>query len=345
MSGLPSLVLQPILTDPGPRFRAEVSPRPLSRPELMRLDPEAAASIGLQSADCASEAFLQLFSGQTLPAGCRPLAMEYAGHQFGRFNPFLGDGRVLLLGQVRTAQGSLEISLKGAGRTPYAREADGRAGLEECLHEFDMSRRLAGFGIPVARCLCVIAGDEMVYRQGFQRAAILVRLAPSHVRFGSFEALYFQRDVEALRRLADGLIRHHYRYVPDGDMPDEHRYAALFRAMVIDTARLIARWQAAGFVHGMMNTDNQSALGLTLDLGAAAFTDARDDAFVASPLDERGRYAFGRQPVIGLWNCNVLARALSPIIPADALRDALRAYEPAYLQARAALSPSEGPAS
>jgi uncharacterized protein YdiU (UPF0061 family) len=330
----PSALHQPLL-DLGPDFYTELAPRPLTNPELVACDPDAAALIGLTPDDCAAGDWLDLLSGRRLPAGCRPLALDYAGHQFGRFNPFLGDGRVLVLGSIETAQGHLELSLKGAGRTPYAREADGRAGLTECLHELDLSRRLAGLGIPTARCLCVIAGDEQVDRGGFERAAILVRLAPSHLRFGTFENCYFKRDVQGLRRLADYLIAHHYTgRVPTG----ADRHAALFRAMVLDTADLIARWQAAGFTHGMMNTDNQSAVGITLDLGASAFTDTRDDAFVASPLDEKGRYAFGQQPVVGLWNCNVLARALSPLLPAPALRGALAAYEPEYLRTHAALT-------
>lgn len=329
----PSALRQPLLAL-GPRLYEPVAPKPLTNPELIACDGDAAALIGLDPDACSTGDWLALFSGQRLPQGCRPLALDYAGHQLGRFNPFLGDGRVVVLGGLDTDRGWLELSLKGAGRTPYAREADGRAGLTECLHELAISRRLAGLGIPTARCLCVIAGDEQVYRQGFERAAILVRLAPSHLRFGSFENCYFKRDAEGLRLLADYLIEHHYsgRVQADGD-----RHAALLQTMVTDTADLIAHWQAAGFVHGMMNTDNQSAVGITLDLGAAAFVpddldSGRRDAFVASPVDEKGRYAFGEQPTLGLWNCNVLARALSPIIPAEALRAALRTYEPRYLE-------------
>lgn len=333
MPALPPPALPQPLLDLGPDFFTELAPQPPTNPELVACDPDAAALLGLGPDDCAAGDWLDFLSGRRLPRGCRPLALDYAGHQFGRFNPFLGDGRVLILGGIETEQGRLELSLKGAGRTPYAREADGRAGLTECLHELHLSRRLANLGIPTARCLCVIAGDEQVDRNGFERAAMLVRLAPSHLRFGTFENCYFKRDMHGLRRLADYLIAHHYTgRVPAGD----DRHAALFRAMVLDTADLIAHWQAAGFTHGMMNTDNQSAVGITLDLGAAAFaptacSEAERDAFVASALDENGRYAFGAQPTIGLWNCNVLARALSPIIPAAALREALRAYEPRYL--------------
>jgi len=339
MRSLQELRFHQHLLELGPRFYSPMWPQPLPNPRLVRYDPDTAALLGLSAGADRDERFVQIFSGNRLPAGCRPLALDYAGHQFGHFNPFLGDGRVLVLGSVETPSGRLEISLKGAGRTPYAREADGRAGLRECLHEYDLCRRLALLDVPATRCLCVIAGDEQVDRGGFGPAAVLVRVAPSHIRFGTFENYYFQRDADSLRRLADYLIHHHYetRIGAAGD-----RYAALLRAIVEDTARLIARWQAVGFVHGMMNTDNQSAVGITLDLGAGAFNETRDEDFVASPLDDKGRYAFGRQPVMGLWNCNVLARALSPLLPAAALRSALENYEPEYLRAYAALTGGEG---
>jgi uncharacterized protein YdiU (UPF0061 family) len=325
----PRIELHQPLLDLGPPFWREVAPQPLTHPELVCHDTDTAALLELDATDLAGGPWLDCLSGRQLPPGCRPLALDYAGHQFGRFNPLLGDGRVLTLGSIETADGALELNVKGLGRTPYAQKADGRASLSECLHEFETSRKLAALGIPVARCLCVIAGDEQVYRGGFQRAALLVRLAPSHLRFGTFENCYFRRDTDALRTLADYMIRRHYA----NRIPlDPERYTALFREIVLDTADLIARWQAVGFVHGMMNTDNQSAIGITLDLGAAAFTDDRDDGFVASPVDAQGRYAFGAQPTVGLWNLNVLARALSSIIEADALRAALRRYEPHYLR-------------
>ena len=323
----------------GDLFYTECQPQGLANPVLVRSDPQAAALLGLTTDDLRSETFLQIFSGNRSLPGGRPLAQDYAGHQFGRFNPFLGDGRVLLLGGVERDGEHWEISLKGSGKTPYARQADGRASLDECLREFACSLQLAALGIPTTRSLCVIASDERVYRHSFVPAAMLVRLAPSHIRFGTFENLYFQRKPEALRRLAEHVIAHHY---PDCAAQGEGRYAGFFHAVVIATARLIARWQAAGFVHGMMNTDNMSILGITLDLGEAGFTPERDPDHVSSEDDEQGRYAFGRQPVVGLWNCNVLARALSPLIPACDLRAALRAYEPEYLRSFEAFSAADG---
>ncbi|MEJ2455269.1 MAG: protein adenylyltransferase SelO family protein [Candidatus Thiodiazotropha sp.] len=319
----------------GDGFYTECRPRGLSKPRLIRCDPHAAALLGLTCEDLTTRHCLDFFSGNRIAPECRPLAQAYAGHQFGRFNPSLGDGRVVLLGEVETESGNWEISLKGAGKTPYARQADGHASLNECLREMTVSERLAELEIPATQAMCVLAGDEQVYRQGFEDAAILVRLAPSHIRFGSFENCYYRRDSEHLRQLADHVIEHHY---PHCKTAGEPCYAHFFYEVVIRTARLIARWQAAGFVHGMMNTDNQSILGITLDLGESAFTAERDPDFVSSADDEKGRYAFGQQPVIGLWNCNVLARALSPLIADDDLRTALLAYEPEYLRSYEALT-------
>ena len=324
----------------GDHFYTECQPQGLANPVLVRTDPDAAELLGLSADDLHSDSFLQIFSGNRPLPGCRPLAQDYAGHQFGSFNPFLGDGRVLLLGGVECDAGHWEICLKGSGKTPYARKADGRAGVNECLHEFECSRELAALGVPATRSLCVIAGDDLAYRRhSYQRAAVLVRLAPSHIRFGTFENYYFQHNKEALRRLADHVIEHYY---PDCLTQGEGRYAALFRVVVTATARLIAHWQAVGFVHGMMNTDNMSILGITLDLEDACFNPERDPDFVSSADDEKGRYAFGQQPVVGLWNCNVLARALSPLVDASDLRTALCAYEPEYLRSFEALSTDPG---
>ncbi len=317
----------------GDTFYCEHQPQGLQEPQRVRSNPAVARQLGLDPAECDTDYFLQVFSGNALLSGSRPLAQAYAGHQFGTFNPFLGDGRNVLLGEVPTPTGPLDICLKGAGRTPYARNADGRAGLDECLHEYALSEQLAELGIPTARCLCVTQGKGLVYRQGYGPEAMLTRVAPTHIRFGTFENCYFQRNTTALRQLADHVITHHY---PECWQGSTNRYACLFRAVVLRTARLIAQWQQAGFTHGMMNTDNQSIVGITLDLGSAAFNPDRNPAFVSSRADEHGRYAFGRQPEVGLWNCNVLAKALSPLIPASELRAALLCYEPEYLRLSAA---------
>jgi uncharacterized protein YdiU (UPF0061 family) len=204
--------------------------------------------------------------------------------------------------------------------------------LPECQHEYDMSERLAILAVPTTRCLCIIEGSEQVYRSRFESVAILTRVTPSHIRFGTFENYYFKKDVDALKILADYVIRRYFPHCLGSDSNGNNDYGQFFQDVVIRTAQLIAHWQQVGFVHGMMNTDNQSIIGVSLDLGESAFTEDFDDNFVASSSDREGRYAFGQQPAIGLWNCNVLARALSPLIaPAD-LRRALENYEPAFIE-------------
>lgn len=313
----------------GSHFYSECAPQGLENPTLVCSSAEVLQCVGLHPDEANTDLFLQVFSGNALLPGMQPLAQDYAGHQFGKFNPFLGDGRALLLGEVATPSGSLDLYLKGSGRTPYARTADGRAGLRECLHEFHTTAQLAALGVPTARCLCVISGSQLVYRGGFEPTAIVTRIAPSHIRFGTFENYYFQRNTAALRQLADHVITHHY---PACHLAGEARYACFFREVVLKTAQLIAHWQAVGFEHGVMNTDNQSILGITLDVGSGSFT----------PNVTEGRYAFAQQPVIGLWNCNVLARALSPLISAVDLRSGLQTYEPEYLRHYARLQ-SEQP--
>ena len=318
----------------GTHFYHEHQPQGLENPTLVCSSAAVLQQLDLHPDEATTDLFLQVFSGNALLAGMQPLAQDYAGHQFGHFNPFLGDGRAVLLGEVATPGGLLDIYLKGAGKTPYARNADGRAGLRECLHEFHITEQLAALHVPTTRCLCVISGSQQVYRGGFEASAIVTRIAPTHIRFGTFENYFFQKNTPALRQLADHVIACHY---PECAAAGEQRYAAFFREVVVRTARLIAHWQAVGFVHGVMNTDNQSIVGLTLDVGASTFTPERDAASVSHPDDEHGRYAFGQQPVVGLWNCNVLARALSPLIAAPDLRTALLAYEPEYLRHYTAL--------
>ncbi len=313
----------------GSHFYKQVQAQGLANPEIIKTNQDAARLLELDPAEFNSEIFLQVFSGNKVLPESLPLAHDYAGHQLGNFNPFLGDGRALLLFDVVTENGFYEVNLKGVGKTPYAREFDGRASLSTCLHEFDISLKLASLGIPSTHSLCVIAGDEQVYRKQFERVAMITRVAPSFIRFGTFENYYFQRNHEALRQLTEFVIKQYY---PECIYREEYDYALFLREVVIRTAHLIAHWQAAGFVHGMMNTDNQSILGITLDLGEASFTESRDPEFVSSPSDEKGRYAFGQQPIIGLWNCNVLARALSPLIPEDKLKKTLECYETEYLK-------------
>ena len=241
----------------GAHFYSEFQPQGLENPTLVCSSAEVLQQLGLHADEVNTDLFLQVFSGNALLSGMQPLAQDYAGHQFGHFNPFLGDGRAVLLGEVETPDGIVDLYLKGVGKTPYARTADGRAGLRECLHEFDTTEQLAALGVPTARCLCVTSGSQQVYRQGFEPIAMVTRIAPSHVRFGTFENYFFQKNPAALRLLADHVIACHF---PACAAEGEARYAAFFREVVLRTARLIAHWQAVGFVHGVMNTDNQSIM-------------------------------------------------------------------------------------
>lgn len=326
-SSLSDLVFYNRFYSLGGVFFTPTSPQGLIAPYFIRTNQALAEQLGWDSKLFASAEALQVCSGNLLLQGMQPLAQAYAGHQLGQFNPFLGDGRSVLLGGLETPKGYREWQLKGAGKTAYARHADGLAGLNEALHEYRMSERLAALGVPTVQCLALTAGKNLVYRQGFQPTAILTRLAASFIRFGHFELYYFERKYPELQQLSDFVIKHYYSDCLNQSKP----YAAFFQAVVERTAQLIAHWQRIGFVHGMMNTDNQSILGISLDLGESAFNPERKPNFVSSPADAKGRYAFAEQPVVGLWNCNILARALSPLIEAADLKTALASYEPRYL--------------
>ncbi|TXH69923.1 MAG: hypothetical protein E6Q83_07400 [Thiothrix sp.] len=311
----------------GAGFFTPTIPQGLNEPYFVRTNPALAAQLGLAMDIFDHPECLEVCSANRLLAGMEPLAQAYAGHQLGKFNPFLGDGRSVLLGGIDTQAGYVEWQLKGAGKTAYARHADGLAGFNEALHEYTMSMELGALGIPTVECLALTAGKNLVYRQGFQAAAVLTRLAPSFIRFGHFELYYFERKYSELQQLSDFVISHYYPECLDQPKP----YAAFFQRVVERTAKLIAQWQTFGFVHGMLNTDNQSILGISLDLGESAFNPERQGNFVSSPADEHGRYAFAEQPTVGLWNCNILARALSPLIETVDLKAALQSYESSYL--------------
>ncbi len=321
----------------GEAFFCRVNPEPLPDPYLISLNPGAAGMLGLDRRDLDAE-LIDCFSGNRVPAGAKPLAMLYAGHQFGHFVPQLGDGRAILLGEVKDTTGSFwELQLKGAGLTPYSRRGDGRAVLRSTIREYLCSEAMHGLGIPTTRALCITGSDEEVYREQIETAAVLVRMAPSHVRFGSFEVFYYRDQHDALQQLADYMLVRHFPHLADHDRP----YLALFLEVVHSTARLIAQWQLAGFAHGVMNTDNMSLLGLTLDYGPFGFLDSYDPDFICNHSDHEGRYAFSRQPAIGHWNLTCLAQAMLPLFSDDAeaavamAQDALYAYKPVLVQAYA----------
>jgi serine/tyrosine/threonine adenylyltransferase len=252
--------------------------------------------------------------------------MVYAGHQFGQYAGQLGDGRGLLLGEVVSEQhGRWDLHLKGAGRTPYSRFGDGRAVLRSSIREFLCSEAMAALGIPSSRALCVIDSDTRVQREQVEHGAMVLRMARSHIRFGHFEHFHYTHQPELLRALADYTID---RYIPEFN-GQTGRYAELLRHATLRTATLIAHWQAAGFAHGVLNTDNMSIVGETFDYGPFGFLDDFDPTFICNHSDEQGRYSFERQPSIGLWNLNALAHALSGLIEDnDAIRTVLLEYEP-----------------
>jgi hypothetical protein len=292
-------------------FHTRLRPTPLAGSRLLSFNPAAAALLDLDPAEALRPEFTRYLSGAAPLPGSEPLAALYAGHQFGHYVPQLGDGRAILLGEVQNSRGERwEMQLKGAGLTPYSRQGDGRAVLRSSIREYLAGEAMHGLGIPTTRALCLFGSDEEVWRETLEKGALLVRLAPSHVRFGSFEVFYYRRQFEPLRRLADYVIEHHYPQLGE----EKDRYLALFREVTARTARLIALWQAVGFAHGVMNTDNMSILGLTLDYGPYAFLDDYDPGLICNHSDYQGRYAFDRQPAIAHWNLSRLGQALLPLL-------------------------------
>lgn len=291
-------------------FHTRLAPTPLPSPHLVAASADVAALIGLDPAETMRPEFVELFSGNRLPDGAEPLAAVYGGHQFGSWSGRLGDGRAHLLGDVDTPHGRLELQLKGAGPTPYSRFSDGRAVLRSSIREFLCSEAMAALGVPTTRALCVIGSPLPVQREQTETAAVVTRVAPSFVRFGSFEHFTAEDDVASLRTLADHVIDHFRPQLRDASQP----CAALLADIAQRTGELVAHWQAIGFMHGVMNTDNMSALGLTLDYGPFAFMDTFDAGRICNHSDTWGRYAFRTQPRIAQWNLYVLADAFGPLI-------------------------------
>jgi uncharacterized protein YdiU (UPF0061 family) len=265
--------------------------------------------LGLDTAVLDSPHGAAIFGGNTLPEGARPIAQAYAGHQFGHFTS-LGDGRAILLGEQITPSGTRrDVQLKGSGRTPYSRGGDGRAALGPMLREYIISEAMSALGIPTTRSLAVVATGEPVYRDAVLEGAVLTRVAASHIRVGTMQWAAAHRDVDALRALSDYTRTRHYPSLAEAPEPP----LALFDAIVEAQARLMARWQLVGFIHGVMNTDNMALSGETIDYGPCAFMDAYDPRTVFSSIDHAGRYAYGNQPAIAQWNLTRLAEAMLPL--------------------------------
>ncbi|NNE12119.1 MAG: YdiU family protein [Ilumatobacter sp.] len=307
-------------------FGAPWSPRPVPAAELIRLNSALAHELGLDPAALASEPAVAVLAGAAAPDGAVPIAQVYAGHQFGGFNPQLGDGRAVLLGEVVDPEGRrFDVSLKGSGRTPFSRGGDGKAALGPVLREYLMGEAMHSLGVPTTRALAAVTTGELVRREGMLPGAVLTRVAASHLRVGTFQFFAARGDVDRLRRLLDYTIDRHDPDLADADGPG--RALGLLGRVVERQAELIAHWMSLGFIHGVMNTDNVTISGETIDYGPCAFMDAFDPSTVFSSIDHGGRYAYGNQPTIGLWNMARLAEALLPVLDDDPDRAVERATE------------------
>ena len=317
---------------PG-RFYARQDPAAPPAPRLLKLNRALAEELGLDPAALAGPEGVAALSGARAPEGAEPLAAVYAGHQFGGWSPQLGDGRALLLGEVIDREGRRrDIQLKGSGRTPYSRGGDGLAPLGPVLREYIVSEAMAALGTPTTRSLAAVATGAPVYRDQALPGAVLTRVASSHIRVGTFQYFYARQDIDGLKLLADHAIARHDPAAAGAPNP----YLAFLNGVIERQARLIARWMSLGFIHGVMNTDNMTVSGETIDYGPCAFMDAYHPMQVYSSIDHYGRYAFGAQPQIGQWNLAQLAQALLPLIDSSeeaalpAAQEAVNGYPDRY---------------
>ena len=318
------------------RFFARLNPTPVAAPGLVKLNVELARQLRLDPEALAGAKGVEILAGNRIAPGSEPLAIAYAGHQYGHFVPQLGDGRAILLGEVIGRDDvRYDIQLKGSGPTPFSRLGDGRAALGPVLREYIVSEAMAALGVPTTRTLAAIATGEQVVRETVLPGAVLTRVATSHLRVGTFEYFAARRDTEAVRTLANYAMIRHYPDAARAAQP----YRRLLDAVIAQQARLVAQWMLLGFVHGVMNTDNTSISGETIDYGPCAFMEAFDLATVFSSIDRHGRYSYGNQPQIALWNLTRLAESLLPLLEEeagsetlslDSAREALSAFSPQY---------------
>jgi len=297
----------------GEGFFARTNPTPVKKPELIKFNDALARELGI-STDHVSGLGADIFSGNTLPEGAEPVAMAYAGHQFGHFNPQLGDGRALLLGEINSPDGArYSIHLKGSGRTRFSRDGDGRSALGPVLREYLVSEAMQKLNVPTTRALAAVTTGEPVARERLLPGGVITRVASSFVRVGTFEYFAARDDYDAVKQLADHVMEKNYSQLGDSENP----YADFLKALVERQAALIAQWMQLGFIHGVMNTDNMSIAGETIDYGPCAFMDAYRHNQVFSSIDRHGRYAYSNQPSIGLWNLTRLAETLLPLFDED----------------------------
>jgi uncharacterized protein YdiU (UPF0061 family) len=308
---------------------SEVKPIKLKNSRLAVFNHELASELNLPSEwQHQTHLFNTIYTEHGALNRCS-IAQKYGGHQFGHWNPELGDGRGLLLAEAIDEQKQRwDLHLKGAGPTPYSRFADGRAVLRSTVREYLASEALHYIGIPTSRALCLIVSDEPVYREKQEWAAKMIRVCQSHLRFGHFEYFYHSKQPQKLQNLFDYCFKYHFIECANADSP----YLAMLEKIVQDTAKLIAKWQAFGFNHGVMNTDNMSIHGITFDYGPYAFLDDFEPTFICNHSDPQGRYSFDRQPGIGLWNLNALAQTFTPHLEIEQIKYALSCYEPTLLE-------------
>lgn len=320
----------------GEPWYTRQQPTAIKAPYPVVFNDDVAALLDIDAERARREGYAEVLSGNRVPEGALPVAHRYGGHQFGVWAGQLGDGRAITLGDIVNARGqSYDIQLKGAGKTPYSRFADGRAVLRSTVREYLGSEALAGLGIPTTRALAIVGSDAPVYRETVETAAIGTRVAPSLVRFGSFEMLFYNRQFDRLAPLADHVIEtHHPDIAAIGDACE--RYRAWVAHVIAVTAELVADWQAVGFCHGVLNTDNMSVLGLTLDYGPFGFMDSFNPCWICNHTDDAGRYAYNQQPAVGLWNLGRFVQAVLPLLAdqpeaaVEAGQNLLEAYRGSY---------------
>ena len=322
------------------RLYSRLAPTPVASPRLIKVNSELAETLGIDSRALVSKRGVEILAGNKIADGSSPIAMAYAGHQFGYFVPQLGDGRAILLGEVLGKDGvRYDIQLKGSGPTPFSRRGDGRAALGPVLREYIVSEAMAALGVPTTRALAAVTTGESVLRETVLPGAIFTRVAASHLRVGTFQYFAARNDTDGLRTLADYAIARHYSDATNAASP----IRVFLDGVVARQAGLIAQWMAIGFVHGVMNTDNSSISGETIDYGPCAFMEAYDPATVFSSIDAKGRYAYGNQPRIALWNLTRLAETLLPLLAevtgsqesaAASANESLAAFEPRFMEAR-----------
>jgi uncharacterized protein YdiU (UPF0061 family) len=322
------------------RFYARLNPTTVTAPQLVKVNVELALSLGLDPEALMSEQGVEILAGNRVAEGAEPLALAYAGHQFGHFVPQLGDGRANLLGEVMGRDGRrYDIQLKGSGPTPFSRRGDGRATLGPVLREYILSEAMAALGVPTTRALAAVTTGDRVWRESALPGAVLTRVAASHLRVGTFQYFAAKDDIEGLRILADYAIARHYPEATQAKQP----YRAFLDGVITRQAHLIAQWSLLGFIHGVMNTDNTSISGETIDYGPCAFMEAYNPAMVFSSIDRQGRYAYGNQPRAVSWNLARLAEALLPLLEQEmgseesaiaAANEALAAFDPQFETAR-----------